>query len=426
MSGHGRQRNTISSQCRKESMTIKKCVIVICLTIFALAVSFCANCEFSAEKYSKSNQEAIQTFNTYQSSADTPPCPSAEGGEVRNVILCIGDGMGFGHVELARIKTAGPAGKLNMEMMPIFGIVSTRSADSHVTDSAAAATAMATGFKTKNGMISMLPDGRKCVTILEAARQKSMSTGLVSTAAVTSATPACFAAHQRSRGMQAKIAEDLLGNKVNVLIGGGRKYFLHGSAGKSEKGDLPGLIGRAKKAGYVYASNAEELEEAGGDYVLGLLASDELTTKLPEPSLARLTGKAIEILSKNKKGFFLMVEGAQIDWAGNEQNADDTVKQTLAFDMAVKAAVDFARTDGYTLVVVTSDHDTGGLVIRKGGADGKDVKLLWTTHGHSGRAVPLYAFGPCAGVFEGACDNTEIPKRIAKLLGIESFPGIMK
>ena len=145
--------------------------------------------------------------------------------------------------------------------------------------------------------------------------------------------------------------------------------------------------------------------------------------KSPEPDLAELTKKAIEILNSAPHGFFLMIEGSQIDWACHDNNAKEAVKKTLLFDEAVKAAIDFALKDKHTLVIVTADHETGGLTIKKGGdLQGRNLNLKWTTRGHTGLPVPIYAFGPAAGTFTGVYDNTEVPKKIAKLLGIKSFP----
>ena len=169
-----------------------------------------------------------------------------------------------------------------------------------------------------------------------------------------------------------------------------------------------------------------------GSYVLGLFQLEGLKTVPPEPSLAQLTGKAIELLSRirpdaahGKAGFFLMVEGSQIDWECHSNKAGNAVRQTLLFDQAVEAAVAFAVKDGRTLVIVTADHETGGLTLIGGGSEDKpDAQLTprWSTKGHSGTPVAVYALGPGAGQFAGVQDNTEIPRKIARLLGINPFP----
>lgn len=372
----------------------------------------------------------------YKPSSQTEPYPSIQDSNVDNVIFCIGDGMGAGQVALAQITSVGMDGKLYLQRMPVVGIIRTHSADYVVTDSAAAATALATGFKTNNKMIAMGPDGEKYLTILEAARDAGMRTGLVVTSNITDATPAGFGARNKSRYMESQIAEDLLAEKINVMLGGGREFFLPKTAENSKRTDERNLINEAKNAGCRYVQTADELKSADGPYVLGLFQIGGLTTEPPEPTLAEMTDKTIELLNKkdkNKtepsgqnKGFFLMVEGSQIDWACHRNDANDTVRQTLRFDEAVRSAVEFALKDRHTIVIVTADHETGGLVIVGGKLPGKNPELHWSTKNHSALPVPLYAFGPKAGIFAGVYDNTEVPKKLAKLLGIASFPRKIK
>ena len=346
--------------------------------------------------------------------------------KVDNIILCIGDGMGLGQVAFARMKSAGLDGKLQTEQMPVTGIMRTHSANSAVTDSAASGTAMASGFKTNNGMVNVLPNGKKCITILEAAKNIQMSTGLVATSAITHATPACFASRVKKRGMQTKIAEQLIENKVNVMFGGGRHFFLPKTDKNSKRTDNRNLIEEAEKAGYSYIQTAKELDSVNKSHVLGLFQLGALTTKQPEPSLAELTKKAVEILSKDKKGFFLMVEGSQIDWACHRNDRKYCLTETLLFDEAVGKAIEFAKADGRTLVVVTADHETGGLVINSSDMRCKKMKLNWSTGGHTALPVVVYAYGPGAETFTGVYDNTELPKKLAKLLGIKTFPRLIK
>jgi alkaline phosphatase len=405
---------------------IRKVVVVALVLFIMLTISAFGNYPANTGPLGQQNN-----FGFYKPSTETISYPTVKNARVRNVILLIGDGMGVGPVAFARTRAAGPDGKLYMERMPVTAFVRTHSADALVTDSAAAATALATGFKTNNGMVSVRPDGKKYLTILEAAKSKGMATGLIATSAVTHATPACFGAHNQSRNNQPEIAEDLLSNKVNVIFGGGREYFLPKTSGGSKRGDEKDLILQAENFGYSYIQSAEQLASAHGPYVLGLFQNGALTTEAPEPTLAELTQKAIEILSKKEKGFFqknkgffLMVEGSQIDWACHGNDADNVVRQMLLFDLATKAAVDFAASDGQTLVIVTADHDTGGLVINAAHPQTGELELSWSTKSHTALPVPLFAFGPKAELFGGTCDNTDIPKKIAELLGIKSFPGI--
>jgi len=346
--------------------------------------------------------------------------------QVKNIVILIGDGMGLAQIAATRIKTFGADGRLNMEKMPITGIVNTHAGNSLVTCSAAAGTALATGLKTNIGMISINPEGNKLRTILEACKEKEMATGLVVTSTITHATPAVFASHVKSRKDEANIALQLLENKVNVLLGGGKAFFVPQSERKSKRKDDIDLIALAKIIGYSFIQSKEELMSATGNYVLGLFQLNEMTTKPPEPSLAEMTGKAIELLSRNSNGFFLMVEGSQIDWACHDNDDKEAIRQTQLFDEAVQIALEFALKDKYTLVIVTADHETGGMGIKKGSLDGKDLDIEWITDLHSGIPVILYAFGPHAEQFSGVYDNTEVPRIFAKLLGIQSFPKIIE
>lgn len=406
----------------------RKGLIVALTLFFALAASAFGNHPEDAAAAEQQNK-----LGFYKPSSETTHYPPAKNTQVRNVVLFIGDGMGFGPVALARMEAAGPDGRLYMERMPVTAFVRTHSADAVVTDSAAAATALATGCKTNNGMVSVSPEGKKYLTILEAAKSKGMATGLVATSTITHATPAGFAAHNKSRNNQQRIAEDLLANKVNIILGGGREYFLPKTNANSKRTDQKDLIDQAKNSGYSYVQTAEQLASAQGPYILGLFQNGALTTEAPEPALAELTEKAIEILSRKKKGlfqkkkgFFLMVEGSQIDWACHDNNAANAVRQTLLFDRAVKSALDFAAKDKHTLVIVTADHDTGGLAINGVNSQTKDLELSWSTTGHTASPVPLFAYGPGAELFCGTYDNTDVPKKIAKLLGIKSFPKILE
>lgn len=375
----------------------------------------------------------VNDLSFYQPPISTEPYPLTTARKVSNVIFCIGDGMGLSQVTLARLKAVGSAGKLYMERLPVSGIIRTHSKDHLVTDSAAAGTALSSGIKTKNGMIGEAPDGSPYRTILEAAQASGMATGLVVTSTITHATPASFASHVKSRKMEAAIAEQLLANHVNVLLGGGRKFFLPKSDPNSGRKDERDLIAEARQAGYAYVETAAQLRSVNAPYLLGLFQDEGLTTLPPEPMLALMTRKAIQCLRSDRSrsprvrtGFFLMVEGSQIDWACHSNDAESCVRQTLLFDEAVKVAIDFALADGRTLVIVTADHETGGLTIPEGSLAGTDVKVKWSTKGHTGTPVPIFALGPNAEQFAGAYDNTEISKRLAPMLGIRPWPQPMK
>jgi len=357
--------------------------------------------------------------------------PVAEGhianitaGRPRNVIFLIGDGMGVNQVALARHKAIGADGRLHLERMPVAGLMRTHSASHRITDSAAASTALADGVKTTNGRIGTTPDGTPWQSILERARAKGYRTGLVATSTISHATPAGFAAHVKSRGMEAEIAVDMLYNHVDVLFGGGRKYWLSKPAGSREDGR--NLIEEAKIAGYQVIYSRDQLAELSPSPVLGLFADDGMTTFDPEPSLAEMARTAILLLSAKSSEwfapaprFFVMIEGSQIDWACHSNDTANAVRQTLLFDLAVKEAIEFAQEDKHTLVIVTADHETGGLLIK---SDDNKVVADWNSKDHTAADVPLFAFGPGSAQFAGTHDNTDIPKIIARLLNFGTFP----
>ncbi|HNS21547.1 MAG TPA: alkaline phosphatase [Sedimentisphaerales bacterium] len=372
----------------------------------------------------------------YQPPMTAEPYPLTSATKVRNVIFCIGDGMGINTVALAGTKVGGPGGKLHIERLPITGLMRTYSANSRVTDSAAAGTALACGVKTKNGMIGMTPEETGYITILEAAQAKGMATGLVVTCTMSHATPASFGSHVKSRKLEPAIAEQLVANRINILLGGGRKYFLPQSDPNSGRKDNVDVLAQAQEVGYTYVDALAGLRAARGSHVLGLFQFDALKTAGPEPTLAQMTQQAIRLLrqasresNRTKSGFFLMVEGSQIDWECHSNKVNGAIRQTLLFDQAVEAAVDFALKDGHTLVIVTADHETGGVTLIGGGDEDKpdpELGVRWSTKGHSGGPVAIWALGPGAARFSGVQENTDIPRKIAQLLGIRPFPRPLK
>lgn len=367
-------------------------------------------------------------LSLYQANPVGPPLPVVDA-RPRSTIIFIGDGMGFGQVTAARIKAVGRDGRLFMERMPSTGIVVTHSDSNLVPDSAACGTALACGVKTANGVVGQTAEART-MSILEAARQKGMRTGLVATSSITDATPAAFVAHVTSRKMEALIAEQILTARVNVLFGGGRQFFLPKSQPGSKRSDQNDLIRTAEASGYLYIETAEQLRCVRADHVLGLFALGGLTTLAPEPTLAELTKTAIGLLDTDRKGllaakpgFFLMVEGSQIDSGCHENDPNKMARQLVLFDQAVQTGLAFALRDRHTLVIVTADHETGGLVIAGDQAKRSlALGLKWTSKNHSGLPVPLYAFGPGSQRLVGVHDNTDIPKIVARLLGIKEFP----
>lgn len=321
----------------------------------------------------------------------------------KNIILFIGDGMGVAQMTAARtIK-----GVLNMEAVPVYGYITTHSANDFITESPAAATAMSTGFKTNNKMVGIAPDGDTLKTILEIAEEMELATGMVTTSFLSCATPASFASHVSYRKDYYDIAEQISRCNAEVLFGGGYKYFIpKDSLDTKQETPLSRLQSR-----YPVIRTAEAFRQLGTpDGAYALLAPRELPkADQREISLAEFVKKAIEILSHHKNGFFLMAEGAQIDWAGHDLDGEYAIRETIDFDQAVGVGLDFARQNGETLVLIVSDHETGGFALLDGSiADSTITKTAFVCDWHTGTAVPLFALGPGSDVFHGIHDNTFI------------------
>lgn len=329
----------------------------------------------------------------------------------KNVILMIGDGMGVAEV-FAGITANG--GHLFLDNFKHIGFSKTQSADKYITDSAAGGTALATGQRTYNGAIGVNTDTVAIKSILEMAEEKSMATGLVSTSAITHATPASFIAHQGSRGSYEDIAADFMKTDIDVFIGGGYKHF-------SKRADKRDLTKELEAKSYQVLRNMDEIAKVTSGKLAGLTA-DEHNEVYPKRKmdLPLSTATAINILDNNKKGFFIMVEGSQIDWGGHANNTIYVVNEMLDFDRAVGKALDFASKDGETLIIVTADHETGGMALAGGNMTTGRVKGAFTSGDHTAIMVPVFAYGPGAENFTGIMDNTDIPKNIMKLLGFPS------
>jgi alkaline phosphatase len=301
-------------------------------------------------------------------------------GQAKNIILMIGDGMGPGHIHITWLYATRQLGK-NFVMTEVMDKGQTAymindTADSTVTESAAAATQMATGVKVLAKSIGIGPDGKILKTILEMAQERGKSTGLVTTSGITDATPAAFVTHVERRSEEEKIAEQLINSNINILFGG-RKVFFLPEAENGKRKDGRNLVHEAKQKGYEFVSTAEEMKKAQGEKILGLFNPGNMLFELDrkgsqEPSLAEMTSKALDVIGKNRKGFFLMVEGGRIDHAAHHNDIAAVISDTLAFDEAVKVAYDFQKKNSDTLLVITADHETGGLVVLPYGQTGEE------------------------------------------------------
>ncbi|MCM3573880.1 MULTISPECIES: alkaline phosphatase [Mesobacillus] len=415
--------------------------------------------------------------------------------KIKNVIFLIGDGMGVSYTSAYRYLKDNPetaeAEKTEFDKY-LVGSQMTYPEDpeQNVTDSASAATAMSAGIKTYNNAIAVDNDGTEVKTVLEAAKENGKATGLVATSEITHATPASFGAHDESRKNMNAIADDYYDelvngqHKIDVMLGGGVSNFVRNDRNLAEE---------FQKDGYSYITNKQDLLNNKNEKVLGLFASggmDKMIDRNEEtPSLEDMTKSAIERLKRDKDGFFLMVEGSQVDWAGHDNDIVAAMSEMEDFEKAYKAAIEFAKKDKHTLVVATADHSTGGYSIGADGiynwfgapikaakrtpdfmaaeiANGADAEQIlkkyidfksvglpeltaeeiqsvkdvastkkardiddaiekifdkrshtgWTTGGHTGEDVPVYAFGPGKERFYGQIDNTDNAKNIFDIL----------
>jgi len=372
--------------------------------------------------------------------AVAPEPPVLAERQVRNVVLLIGDGMGLAQLAAGRILARGIDGRFHLERFPTLGLLTTHPAGGVVTMSDAAATALATGVRVASGAISMDPAGRPLPTLLEVLRDSGWATGLATTTRITDATPAAFAAHVAARRDEAKIAEQLSAAGVDLLVGGGRGFFLprYSKPAKpatpakratpgSDSTDSTGgggrdLMAEMRARGVAVLDDPAGFEAATRLPIAALFAVEPQQSELRSPTSEAMARKAIELLADSGRPFFLVVEDEGIDTAAHANDGARMSGALRRFDGAVAAAAAFAARDGETLVLVLGDHATGGLTIDARSGEGK-IGLLWGSRRHTGEPVPLFAYGPpsAAGRFAGMHDNTEIPGLVAAALGVE-FP----
>ncbi len=328
---------------------------------------------------------------------------------VRNIILLIGDGMGINQIYASSLANNK---HLYIEDFPYSGFSKTYSFDHEITDSGAGGTAIACGKKTRNEMIGMTPDSIATPSIMDIAKENGYATGLVVTCNVTHATPASFVAHQVSRHMTNEIAADYLNSNIDVFIGGGKDDF-------ENRKDKRNLSNELRKKGYNIVYTISDLENNNSLKVGALLANNHLANQ-PERGnqLYQCTKAALNTLSKNQKGFFLMIEGSQIDWEGHKNNEDGIIKEVLDFDKVVKLCLDYAKMDKHTLIVVTADHETGGLSLISNLTTNK-ITYNFSTKKHSASPAPVFSYGPGATLFAGFQENTSFFNKFKSLYRIK-------
>ena len=358
--------------------------------------------------FAQSRRDKEQTYvmkQTYPVKKITPP----SGKRIKNVVLMIGDGMSLMHVYAAWTANRG---KLFLDNCQAVGLSKTYCADQLITDSGAGGTAIACGQKTKYHSVGVDTLGRPMRSLIDLAAAKHKSTGLAVTCRLWDATPADFCCHNKDRDAEAEIVTDYLKSPVDYVFGGGSKLFENRVDGRD-------LFAELRNKGYQTPRTWGELNLIKSGKVFAV--TDTVDTPIPSVRgdlLARASIKGLDLLNRNKNGFFMMIEGSQLDDYGHFNDLDLLMQEVHDFDRTIGAVYEWAARDGETLVVVTADHETGGLTLVGGDLKEGRIVCKFSTGGHSGVMVPVYAFGPGAEEFTGIYENTAIFDKIKKLLNL--------
>ena len=342
----------------------------------------------------------------------TDALPVVEVPKAKNIILLIGDGMGLGQITGGMYLNKN---RTNLEKFPVVGLHKSHSFDNLVTDSAAGATAFASGVKTVNGGIGMDAAGNIKATILEEAERKGLATGMVATSTIVHATPAAFIAHVPNRRQYEEIAAFFTKTEIDLFIGGGKSYFDRREDGRN-------LYEELRKRDYFvtdYFSTkfSDVVLPESGNFAFLTADKDPLPVNSGRDYLIPATKMALEFLeSRGHKGFFLMIEGSQIDWGGHANDPEYVLSEFKEFDKVINICHEFAKKNGETLVIVTADHETGGFAINPESTM-DDLKVAFTTAGHTAAMIPVFAYGPGAYRFSGIYDNTAIFNKMRRAFG---------
>ena len=326
--------------------------------------------------------------------------------KIKNIIFMIGDGMGVEQVSCGWVLNGG---HLNLDNFPYTGFSRTYAVNRLVTDSCAGGSALATGVKTNYYYMGVDPEGNPVPSVLHTAQAKGMKTGVAVTCRINDATPLDFVGHSLDRDEEEINAAQFVDSGVDFLTGGGLQFWQNREDGRD-------LVEEMKAKGYTYVDNREDLNKVHAGRVLGLFAPLEMEPSLDRgPVLEDCAMKAIELLD-NKKGFFLMIEGSSIDDWGHRQKVGYMAEELFDFDRTVGKVLQWAEKDGHTLVIVTADHATGVLTLIDGNLQERTVKVHFSTKGHNGILVPVFAYGPHAEEFVGVHENNEIGEIIRRLM----------
>lgn len=330
-------------------------------------------------------------------------------GKIKNVILLIGDGMSLTHMYTTWVANKG---KMWLDNATATGLSRTYAADTLITDSGAGGTAIATGQKTNYHMVGTDVHGNPLPSIMDFAKKRDLSTGVVVTCRLTDATPADFCCNNPDRDKSYEIAADYVKSGVDFIFGGGSKHF-------ENRPDKRDIFREMRQAGYATPRNWTDLQKITSGKVFTVTDSMDLPApKQRGDILANASIKAIDILSQNNNGFFLMIEGSQIDDYGHFNDIDLLVQEIVDFDKTVGKVMEWAASDGETLVIVTADHQTGGLTLLDGNLEKGEVVVNFSSGGHTGIMVPVFAFGPGAEEFTGIYENADLFHKMKKILNL--------
>ena len=361
--------------------------------------------------------------------------------KAKNVILLIGDGMSISQITAYRLISGGPNSRISVDKFPYSGIVLTHSEDGIVTDSASSATAYSTGYKTNNTYLGLDSEKNNLENLTETLDQYGFVSSLLATSEITHATPAAFVAHVDLRWKTDEISSQMMNSNVATLLGGGRHFFLPEEMG-GKREDGRNLLEEVKTSHTLLTTKDEmfNFDHTQPGRVFGLFADEHIRNiETPdnhalEPSLSEMLEFAVNrsdhFIDNGCKGFFIMAEGSQVDWAGHVNNLEYLRREMHDLDSAVELALKYAMERKDTLVVVTSDHETGGLLIEPANPvdySGNEVKFSFNTAvgrgSHTGVPVPVYAYGPGAENFTGTLDNTDIYRAILASLEMNPSSG---
>jgi len=361
---------------------------------------------------------AATSCDTPKSATSTPlATPAVPLTKPKNVIFMVGDGMGLPQITGTMYMENN---KSSFEKFTNIGFHKSHSSDNLITDSAAGATAFASGVKTYNGAIGVDAKKQPVPTLLEMAEQKGMATGMLVTSSIVHATPAAFIAHVAGREDEEAIALDFLDTPIDIFIGGGEDYFTNRADGRN-------LVQELIAKGYFITDSAHtDIENLNikTEKNIGYFTAKKEPMSMFEGRRYSVpaTGKVLDFLKdRSPEGFFLMIEGSQIDWGGHANDANFVVNEMLEFEKQIDAVLAFAREEGNTLVVVTADHETGGFAIMPGSKMGK-IQVAFTTKSHTATMIPVFADGPGAEAFRGIYENTAIFFKLKDAMSLPPAP----